>query len=629
MGHDAPLITAIVIGLCLAFIFGAIANRLRISPLIGYLLAGVLAGPNTPGFQADSNLIHQLAEIGVILLMFGIGLHFSLKDLLAVRHIAVPGAVAQMACATFLGLLFGYSQGWTTAGGLVFGLALSTASTVVLLRALQEKNLLESERGRIAVGWLVVEDMVMVLLLVLLPVFANKGSAQAAADGSAAWLHINAYFGAHFGAGGLILAVLAKIIIFVAVMMLAGRRLIPKILKLAAQTGSRELFSLSVLAIALGVAFGSAQLFGVSLALGAFFAGMIMSESDLSQRAAEETLPLRDAFAVLFFVSVGMLFQPAKIIQDFVPLLAVLAIIFIGNSLTAFFLMRLFKQPREAALTVSAGLAQIGEFSFILAGFGNALGLLGNEARDFIIGGAIISILLNPLVFAVAEKFGQKPKKAGAKQTAPAAEAGAALGAGAPAEAKPCGKTAHTLLIGFDAVGEIIADKLRAKQQDFVIIENAPRKAEKARAKGFDAILGNAAHEDILALANAGQAQNLILTLDNSYEAAHIAAMAKGQNPQLYSIARARDAESAAIFAPDTLAAIITDSSKIAAALLLLLPANKDIRAEEPANAAPKPPEPADFAAAGSAWPLGRAGVCGQSEAKDNRPAEREGLPPL
>jgi len=588
MAHDAPLITAIVIGLCLAFIFGAIANRFRISPLVGYVLAGVLVGPNTPGFQADSSLVQQLAEIGVILLMFGVGLHFSLKDLLSVRHIAIPGAIIQMAFSTCLGLLFAWSQGWGTTGGLVFGLALSAASTVVLLRALQEKSLLETERGRIAVGWLIVEDMVMVLLLVLLPVLAGKsGSAAAGSDHLTSWLH----FGKGFGTGGLIAVILAKLMVFMAVMMLVGRRLIPKILKMAAQTGSRELFSLSVLAIALGVAFGSAQLFGVSLALGAFFAGMIMSESDLSQRAAEETLPLRDAFAVLFFVSVGMLFQPGKIMQEIVPLLAVLAIILIGNSLAAFCLMRLFRQPAETALTVAASLTQIGEFSFILASFGNAAGLLNNEARDCIIGGAIISILLNPLIFAAAEKFSYRLKQAEAGKGAAGSAAPQSLTAGLEDAISPCTQSGHNILVGFAAIGEIVAQHLQAAAQPVLVIENNPRLVEKARSAGFETIMGNAARDMILELANIKQAQNLILTIDNAYEAAHIAALARQHKDSLAIMACADTEEGKQQLTESGVAAVIITGREIAAALLSLLSARRTI-ITAPAAAAGEPEAP-------------------------------------
>src|SRR5882757_5707635 len=328
MPHDTPLIATIVAGLGLAFVFGALANRFRIPPLVGYLVAGVLVGPNTPGFVADAGLANELAEIGVILLMFGVGLHFSLKDLLSVRAIAVPGAIVQIGFATALGAGLSWMLGWSMGAGLVFGLALSVASTVVLLRALQERRLIETERGRIAVGWLIVEDLAMVLTLVLLPPLAGIIKGQAGAD---------------FATLGLpLLLTLGKVIAFVAIMLVVGRRAIPWLLHYVAHTGSRELFRLAVLAIALGVAYGAAMLFGVSFALGAFFAGMILSESELSQRAANESLPLRDAFAVLFFVSVGMLFNPMIVVNDWAQVLATLAIIIVGKSAAAYLIVRAF-----------------------------------------------------------------------------------------------------------------------------------------------------------------------------------------------------------------------------------------------------------------------------------------------
>jgi CPA2 family monovalent cation:H+ antiporter-2 len=391
MPHHTPLISTIVVALVLAFVLGAIANRFRISPLVGYLLAGVLIGPFTPGYVADQSLANDLAEIGVILLMFGVGLHFTLDDLLSVRAIAIPGAVAQIASATVLGMGLAYFLGWSVVAGLVFGLALSVASTVVLLRAMQERRLIETERGRIAVGWLVVEDFVMILTLVLLPGLAGifQGSA-----------------GAGFGALVVpILVTLGKVAAFVAVMLVIGKRVIPWILHAVVHTGSRELFRLCVLAIALGVAFGASVLFDVSFALGAFFAGMILSESELSQRAAQETLPLRDAFAVLFFVSVGMLVDPMIVIRDPLPLIATVLIIVVGKSAAAFAIVRLFGYPTSHALTISASLAQIGEFSFILAGLGVTLALLPDRARDLILAGAIISILLNPVLFAALDWY--------------------------------------------------------------------------------------------------------------------------------------------------------------------------------------------------------------------------------
>jgi CPA2 family monovalent cation:H+ antiporter-2 len=398
MLHEMPLIATIVGGLGLAFVFGAIANRFRIPPIVGYLFAGIAVGPFTPGFIADQGLASQLAELGVILLMFGVGLHFSLEDLLSVRAIALPGAVVQIVIATSMGFGLGQLTGWTVGAGLVFGIALSVASTVVLLRAVQERHLMETERGRIAVGWLIVEDLAMVLVLVLLPALASVLGASRDAL-------VSDPLAAHFGFGlpGVLLLTFVKVAIFVGLMLIVGRRVIPWILHYIAHTGSRELFRLSVLAIALCVAFGAAKLFGVSLALGAFFAGMVLSESPLSQRAAQESLPLRDAFAVLFFVSVGMLFDPATVWREPWLLAATIFIIIVGKSLAALVIVLAFRYSLATALTISASLAQIGEFSFILAELGVTLNLLPKEGRDLILAGAIISILLNPLIFATVD----------------------------------------------------------------------------------------------------------------------------------------------------------------------------------------------------------------------------------
>ena len=359
-----------------------------------------MIGPYTPGFQGDLHLAHQLAEIGVILLMFGVGLHFSLKDLLSVRAIAIPGAIVQIVAATALGAALASYLGWSMGAGLVFGLSLSVASTVVLLRALNERRLVKTERGRIAVGWLIVEDLVTVLALVLLPALATLlGTSETAAISDP----IASYF--NLGLPGVFLLTFLKVGAFIALMLIVGRRVIPWALHYVAHTGSRELFRLAVLAIALGVAYGAAELFGVSFALGAFFAGMIMSESELSQRAAEESLPLRDAFAVLFFVSVGMLFDPLTLLNDPLPILATLFIIMVGKSAAAFLIVRAFGHPTGTALMISASLAQIGEFSFILAELGVKLNLLPEQGRDLILVGAILSILLNPLAFAAAERM--------------------------------------------------------------------------------------------------------------------------------------------------------------------------------------------------------------------------------
>lgn len=393
MHADTPLFSTIIGGIVLAFVLGTIAQRLRLPPLVGYLCAGVMAGPFTPGFVADQSLAPQLAELGVILLMFGVGLHFSMKELLAVKSIAIPGAIGQIALATLMGMGLAWLLGWAWGPGLVFGLALSVASTVVLLKALEDRGIEGSHEGHIAVGWLIVEDLVMVVALVLLPALAGVlGGAGSTAVG---WWDLTE-----------VLAVtLGKVVAFAALMLVVGRRVIPWMLERIVRTGSRELFRLGVLATALGVAYGATVLFGVSFALGAFFAGMVLAESEFSQRAAEESLPLRDAFAVLFFVSVGMLFDPRVLIDDTWAVLGTVLIVVLGKSLAAFAVVRAFGHPARTALTISASLAQIGEFSFILIGLGIGLEILPARARGLLLAAAILSILLNPLMFALIDRL--------------------------------------------------------------------------------------------------------------------------------------------------------------------------------------------------------------------------------
>ncbi|BCW90243.1 Putative cation/proton antiporter YbaL [Alphaproteobacteria bacterium SO-S41] len=401
--HDANLIATIAIGFVLAFVLGYLAVRLRLPPLVGYLVAGIVAGPFTPGFVADVGLAGQLAEVGVILLMFGVGLHFSSADLLAVKSIAIPGAVGQIVLATLMGMGLAHLWGWPLGQGLVFGLSLSVASTVVLIKALEERSLIETPQGRVAVGWLIVEDLAMVLALVLLPALAETlGGHTLGSDGH----------GAAVAAGGgdifVNLAVtLGKVAAFTAIAMLIGPRVVPALLAQVARTGSRELFTLSVLAIAIGIAYGAAEVFGVSFALGAFFAGVVLSESRFSHRAAQESLPLQDAFSVLFFVSVGMLFDPTILVREPLKVLAVVALIVVGKGVIAYGVVAALRYPAGLGLLVSASLAQVGEFSFILAGLGIGLGLLTGEGRDLILAGSLLSIVLNPLVFhavAVAQK---------------------------------------------------------------------------------------------------------------------------------------------------------------------------------------------------------------------------------
>ncbi len=395
MPHDVALIALIAAGFVFAAIFGYLADRLHLPPLVGYLVAGVIIGSSTPGFVADVSLASQLAEIGVILLMFGVGLHFSAADLLAVRGVAIPGAIGQIAIATLLGVGLTSLWGWSVGAGVVFGLSLAVASTVVLLKALEERNLVSSTNGRVAVGWLIVEDLAMVLALVLLPAFAGILGGHADAGGHAAsgsiWLTIG--------------MTLLKVAAFAAVAIFIGPRVVPWLLTSVARTGSRELFTLSVLAIALGIAFGAAEIFGVSFALGAFFAGLVMSESHLSHRAAADSLPLQNAFSVLFFVSVGMLFDPTVLIREPLMIIGVLALIMLGKALIAFCVVLLLRYPASIGFAVAAGLAQIGEFSFILAGLGVSLGLLTREGQDLILAGAILSITLNPLAFYATEKL--------------------------------------------------------------------------------------------------------------------------------------------------------------------------------------------------------------------------------
>ncbi|MBB5574999.1 MULTISPECIES: cation:proton antiporter [Rhizobium] len=560
MPHDTPLISTIVMGLVLAFIFGAIANRFKLPPLVGYLIAGVLAGPHTPGFVADQSLAPELAEIGVILLMFGVGLHFSLKDLLSVRGIAVPGAIVQIGFATLLGWGLGALMGWPLGGSLVFGLALSVASTVVLLKALQERRLIESERGKIAVGWLIVEDLAMVLALVLIP-----AAASISADGHGATeplsAGLNRLLGLDLGITGIIAMTLLKVAAFVGLMLVFGRRIIPWILHLIAHTGSRELFRLGVLAIALGVAFGAAKLFGVSLALGAFFAGMILSESELSHRAAQESLPLRDAFAVLFFVSVGMLFDPNILIDNPLPLLATIFIIIIGKSVAAFFIVLAFRKPMSTALTISASLAQIGEFSFILAALGSDLGLLPAEGRDLILGGAIISIILNPLVFIACDWLRKiqetKPHAEMPEGTEPAIQAEQpTAGEASPSPTHPSTPddvgeelhavtlTDHAVLIGFGRVGSIVGEKLKSSATPFVVIEDSDKRIGDLARQGIEAIYGNAASPEVLAYANISAASSLVIAIPNTFEACRAAEQARAINPSILIVARAHsDAE--------------------------------------------------------------------------------------
>ena len=506
-GTVGPLIVMLVAGFVLAFVLGALAHRLGMSPPVGYLAAGVLIGPFTPGLVADTNLALELSELGVILLMFGVGLHFSFRELLDVRGIAVPGAVAQIAAATAMGWGLAVALGWDNSAGVVFGLCLSVASTVVLLRALQGRRLLEEQRGRIAIGWLIVEDLATVVALVVIPVLAD-------------------------GSGDLPLQLLLTVLKvggFLATMLIVGRRVIPWLLQWVAGTGSQELFTLGVLAISLGVAFLAAELFHVSFALGAFFAGVILAESDLSHRAAQDSLPLRDAFSVLFFVSVGMLFDPAVLVEQPWALVGTVAIVMIGKSLAAYLLVRLMRRDHATAITISASLAQIGEFSFILAALGVSLGLLPEEGRSLILAGAIISIMLNPVVFAVTLRTLRGSR-----------------GGEHPDLARIAGFQRHVVVAGFGRVGSALGKELVAAGVDAVVIDDRDRPVSEARSLGLPVLYANAAAPDSLERAGAARAEEVFVAIPNGFQAGEVVMDARRLNPDVRIVARAHSQAEAA-----------------------------------------------------------------------------------
>jgi len=496
MHADLPLIVTLASAFGLALLLGVLATRLRLPALVGYLVAGVLIGPHTPGFVADTALAMQLAEVGVMLLMFGVGLHFSIDDLLSVRRIAIPGAVVQMAVATGLGAALALAWGWSLTAALVFGLALSVASTVVLLRALEARGSLETPNGRIAVGWLVVEDLAMVLVLVLLPVLAGGHDPLDAGD---------------MGLGTTLLVTLLGVAVFIAVMLLVGRRVLPWVLWQVSGTGSRELFTLCVVALAVSIAFGAAALFGVSVALGAFFAGLVLRESEFSQRAAEESLPFRDAFAVLFFVSVGMLFDPSILLQHPLQVLATTLVIVVGKSIAAGALVLALRYPLGSALTVSASLAQIGEFSFILATLGNSLGVLPDQAASLIVAGAIVSIALNPLLFGIIEPL----RRWALARSALARELDArsdALGE-LPRSTEATFLSGQVVLVGYGAVGQQVAAALETTGVPFIIVEEDRELVESLRQRGYKAVLGDAREPVTLVQAHVATARLLVLAV--------------------------------------------------------------------------------------------------------------------
>jgi CPA2 family monovalent cation:H+ antiporter-2 len=557
MEHNVSLISTIAAGFGLALIFGFIAERIRLPALVGYLLAGIIIGPATPGFVADVGIASQLSEIGVMLLMFGVGLHFSLDDLLSVKRIALPGAIVQMTLATVLGMALAMWWGWRVGEGLVFGLSLSCASTVVLLKALEARGIIETMNGRIAVGWLVVEDLATVLVLVLLPplagVLGGSGAGVEAQSAAQLWITIG--------------KTLLQVGAFVAVMLIAGRRILPWVLWQVARTGSRELFTLAVVAIAIGIAYGAAQLFHVSFALGAFFAGMVMRESEFSHRAAEESLPLRDAFSVLFFVSVGMLFDPAVLLEEPLHVLAVVAIIVVAKALAAMIIVLAFRYPLNTALSVAASLAQIGEFSFILAGLGMTLGLLPQEGMSLVLAGALISIAINPFVFTAIAPIRQwiLDRSATARQLETREDPYAVL----PTTTEQKYLEGQVVLVGYGRVGRRIADALEQRGIPYVVAEQNREVVETLRnKKGIAAVSGDAADAGVLIQAHIMNAAMLVIATPDPLNVRQMAETARTLNPTIEIVLRTHSEDESQLLRKEGIGTVFFGEEELAKGMM-------------------------------------------------------------
>lgn len=549
MEHNTSLIATLAIGFSIAWVLGFLAERIKVPALVGYLIAGIIVGPATPGFVADVHLATQLSEIGVMLLMFGVGLHFSLKDLLAVKRIALPGAIAQMGLATALGMGVAGLWGWSWGSGLVLGLSLSCASTVVLLKALETRGILESINGQIAVGWLVVEDLACVLLLVLLPPLAGAmGGTAMDAGAQTLWLSIG--------------KTLLQVAAFIVLMLVAGRRLLPWVLWQISRTGSRELFTLSVIVAAIGIAYGAAQLFSVSFALGAFFAGMVMRESEFSHRAAEESLPLRDAFSVLFFLAVGMLFEPKILLEQPLHVLAVVGIIIVGKSLAAMAIVLAFRYPLNSALTVSASLAQIGEFSFIVAGLGLSLGLLPAEGMSLVLAGALISIALNPLLFATAEPLRRWILKKSAY--ARSLEARDDPYAELPMSTDRKFLEGQVVLVGYGRVGRRVGRALAFRHIPFVVAEQNRELVEDLRKQGIAAVSGDATDPTVLIQAHIAQAAMLVVATPDPLNVRQMVNTAKTLNPEIEIVLRTHSEDESRLFRKENLGTVFFGEEELA-----------------------------------------------------------------
>lgn len=549
MEHNISLITTIASAFGLALIFGFIAERIKLPALVGYLLAGIMIGPATPGFVADIGIASQLSEIGVMLLMFGVGLHFSINDLLAVKRIAVPGAVVQMSLATVLGAILAQSWGWSFGEGLIFGLSLSCASTVVLLKALEARGILDSMNGKIAVGWLVVEDLATVLVLVLMPPLAGVLGGTVGTENTAPlWQTIS--------------LTILQVSVFIFLMLVAGKRILPWLLWHVAKTGSRELFTLAVVAVAIGIAYGASALFNVSFALGAFFAGMVMRESEFSHRAAEESLPLRDAFAVLFFVSVGMLFEPQILLDEPLRLLAVVAIIIIGKSVAAMALVLAFRYPLNTALTIAASLAQIGEFSFILAGLGMTLGILPAAGMSLILAGAFISIALNPLVFSAIKPFRIWALKH--SRLARNLESRSDPFAELPMSTERKYLEGQVVLVGYGRVGRRIAEALTERSIPYVVAEQNREVVEKLRKSGVPAVSGNAADPSVLIQAHITNAALLVIATPDAMDVRKMAEIATTLQPGIEIVVRTHSEEESRLLHKDGIGTVFFGEEELA-----------------------------------------------------------------
>jgi CPA2 family monovalent cation:H+ antiporter-2 len=550
MDHNTSLITTIAAGFGVALILGFIAERIKVPALVGYLLAGVLLGPATPGFVADVKIASQLSEIGIMLLMFGVGLHFSPSDLLAVRRIAVPGALLQMGVATALGIGLGRWWGWGLGGALIFGLSMACASTVVLLKSLESRGQLDTMNGRIAVGWLVVQDLVTVLVLVLLPPLAQVlgGTPAPAADARPLWMSVG--------------QTLLEVATFIALMLVVGRRALPWLLWQVARTGSRELFTLSVVATAIGIAYGASALFSVSFALGAFFAGTVMGESEFSQRAAQESLPLRDAFSVLFFVSVGMVFNPAILIEQPFRVLAVVAIVILGNALASLALVLALRYPLNTALSVAASLGQIGEFSIILAGLGRSLGLLPDEGLSLVLAGVLISIALNSFLFTAIEpvrrwalKHSELARRAEQRQD-PFAEL--------PMSTARKYLKGQVVLVGYGRVGRRIAQAMDAHGIPYVVAEQNRELVEDLRKNGVAAVSGNATDPAVLIQAHIADAAMLVAAMPDALSVRQMAEIARTLNPGIEVILRTHSEDESVLLRNERIGSVFFGEEELA-----------------------------------------------------------------